>query len=128
MKDNYITAVLEALLAGKDPEVTLQGLKKVLQEKGHTQLYPSVLRGVARVLESRGTHDARVVVTDAAAYEKQKAAIDAALRELGAHDKPELHLDETIIGGYIAEAQGRQLDKSYKTKLVSLYRNLTKQS
>ena len=126
MRENYITAILEALLAGKDPEATLQGLKKVLKEKGHTQLYPSVLRGVARILESRGTHDARIVVKDTAAYEQQKSAIDAALAQLGAQDEPEVHIDETIIGGFIAEAEGKQLDKSYKTKLVSLYRNLTK--
>lgn len=126
MRDNYITAVLDELRAGKDPDAILQGLKKVLKEKGHTQLYPSVLRGVMRVLESHGTTDARVVTKDATAYEKQQAAITAALAELGAVGTPEVHFDETIIGGFIAEASGKQLDKSYKTKLVSLYRNLTK--
>lgn len=126
MRGNYITAVLDELLEGKDPEVTLEGLKKVLEQKGHTRLYPSVLRGVARVLEARGTHDARVVVKDTAAYEKQKEAITAALKKLGTTEEPELQVDETIIGGFIAEAEGKQLDKSYKSKLVSLYRNLTK--
>lgn len=126
MRDTYITAVLEALHEGKNPEATLQGLKKVLIDKGHMQLYPSVLRGVARVLEARGSSNARIVVRDLAAYEKYKPAIAATLAELGSSVEPEVHTDETIIGGYIVEAEGIQLDKSYKRKLVSLYRNLTK--
>lgn len=126
MKEHYIKAVLEMVHEGKDPAEVLQKLREVLDRRGHTRLYHSVLRGVARVLEARGTKSATVVVANEAGYQKYQAAIEAALQEFGAKHSPEVIVDETIVGGYIVEAENKQLDKSYKTKLVSLYRNLTK--
>lgn len=126
MKENYINAVLEMYMADKESTNVLEGLKKTLARKGHNRLYAPVLRGVLRVLESRGTEHSRVVVASHESYTKQKNAIESALRALGAEGSHEVIVDETIVGGFIAEANNTQLDKSYKTKLVSLYRNLTK--
>ena len=126
MKETYITAVLELFEKGQESSQVLEGLKQTLKKRGHERLYASVLRGVERVLEAGGTETSRVIVASSAAYEKQKAAIEAALQSLGADGAPEVIVDETIVGGFIAEANDTQLDKSYKTKLVSLYRNLTK--
>lgn len=126
MKEHYIKAVLEIVHEGKDPAVVLAELQKVLARRGHSRLYASILHGVARVLEARGTKGATVVVSDEATYQKFKDAIEATLRDFGAKQSPEVIVDETIVGGYIVEAENQQLDKSYKSKLVSLYRNLTK--
>ncbi len=126
MKENYITAVLEELQAGKDTAEVLKGLQQTLESKGHNRLYGAILRGVLRVLEARGTSVATVTVVNEASYEKQKDAITAALNELGVVGNPEVITDATIIGGFIAEGENKRLDKSYKSRLVSLYRNLTK--
>lgn len=126
MKENYITAVLQELDAGKDASMVLEGLKKTLIAKGHDRLYASILRGVARMLEAGSAEGTLVVVSNEAAYEKQKNAITKALEELGSSETPKVVVDETIIGGFIAEANSTQLDRSYKTTLVKLYRSLTK--
>lgn len=126
MKSNYITAVLEELNAGKDAEQVLSGLKKTLTHKGHDRLYVSILRGVVRMLEAGRADGTLVIVSDEAAFEKQKSAITSALTKLGASDDPKVVVDTTIIGGFIAEANNQQLDKSYKTTLVNLYRSLTR--
>lgn len=126
MKKNYITAVLEMLHDGQEPSTVLEGLKRTLKQKGHERLYASVLRGVERVLEAHGAETSRVVVASNQAYEKQKTAILSALQSLSSVNTHKVVVDETIIGGFIAEANDKQMDASYKTKLVSLYRNLTK--
>lgn len=126
MKEHYIKAVLEMVHEGRDPAEVLQKLREVLDRRGHSRLYHAVLRGVARVLEARGTKDATVVVASEAGYQKYQTVIEQALSEFGAKQSPEVIVDDTIIGGYIVEAEHKQLDKSYKTKLVSLYRNITR--
>ena len=125
MKENYITAVLEELRMGSDPERILRGLKTALQKRGHDRLYAAILRGVVRVLESDSTETTVVTVVDQAAFEKQKNVIMDTLASLGTNDQPKVVQDSTIVGGFIAEAANKRLDKSYKAKLVSLYRSLT---
>lgn len=126
MKNNYITAVLEMLQAGKEPDTVLTGLKRTLESRGHSRLYVSILRGVEKVLSAHSAEGVIVTVVDQAAYEKQKEAISKALNELKADKEPLIVTDETIVGGFLAEANKQRLDKSYKNKLVSLYRNITK--
>lgn len=126
MKQHYITAVLEELQAGTDPDVVLSGLKKTLERKGHTRLYAPVLRRVVRVLEAGSRESISVTVARAGDYEVHKAAIQAALQKLGVNDEPSIQTDSTIVGGFVAEANSTRIDASYKSKLVTLYRSLTK--
>jgi len=126
MKQTYITAVLQTLATGTETDQVLSGLRTTLESRGHSQLYASILRGVLRVLTASGSDVATVTVVSEADYEKQKATIVAALAQLGTNADPKLIIDPTIIGGYVAEANATRLDTSYKAKLVTLYRSLTK--
>ena len=126
MKQNYITAVLQKLQAGDDPVMVIEGLKKTLANRGHDRLFGSVLNGVARVLQSASTDTTTITVVNEEAYDAQKAAIDTALSDLKAEENHKVVLDKTIVGGFIAETNNIRLDKSYKSKLVTLYRSLTK--
>ena len=126
MKDNYITAVLEELRSGTNPEKVLTGLQNTLKKKGHEKLYGVILRGVARVLEAGSAEDVMVTVASDTDYKKHKDAIAQALKELDADAEPAVQVDKTIVGGFLAEANNKRIDQSYKSKLVTLYRNLTK--
>lgn len=126
MKQNYITAVLEKIQNGDEPADIFSGLKKTLKKHGHERLYASILSGVARVLESSSTDTTVITVANTEAYTKQKNAIEKALKDLNTTTEPKVVFDEKIVGGFVAEANNMRLDKSYKTKLVTLYRSLTK--
>ncbi len=125
MKDNYITAVLEKIKTGDSLDKIIKGLQSTLKERGHQRLYAPILRGVLKVLEATGTNKITVVVPNDNVYEKELAKIKEALAELAATGEPEVVIDPTIVGGWLVEANNKILDKSYKTKLVNLYRALT---
>lgn len=124
MKDTYITATLDLLRQGEEPASVLAGLQKVQAARGHSALYAPVLRGVMRVLEAARPTTV-VTVADEALYTAQQAAISAALQTLGAMTEPAVTIDNTLIGGFVAEHELTRIDASYKTKLVDLYRSLT---
>ena len=125
MKNNYIEAVLEMIEAGKESKEVLAGLKKTLATRGHERLYAPVLRGVARVLESKEAAAVEVVVAKEADAKAFATAINEALQELSITEKPTVTVDETVIGGFVVEGRTQRFDASYKTKLVQLYRKIT---
>lgn len=126
MKDTYTTALLTLLTPDADASAVLAGFARTLTQRGHETLYGPVLRRALRTLQAQRPRT-QVTVTNEAAYQAQTDAITAALAELGATTtEPTIVFDPTIVGGYIAEHQRRQYDNSYKAKLVTLYRNITK--
>lgn len=128
MKEHYITAVLKQLASGMSAEDTIEGLKKTLNRRGHDRLLPVILRGVVRVLESDNTDVVIAKVASESAVKTYAKTIKASLEQLNASSEPKIEIDKTLIGGYIAEANYKRLDASYKSKLVTLYRSLTNSS
>ena len=126
MKNHYITATIELLHSGKEPAAVLGGLKKTLEARGHQALYPSILRGVERLLHAKNSQSAILAVAREKDVDTFKAAITAASKELDVADAPEVVVDDTLIGGFVLQTGTTRLDQSYKTKLVSLYRSLIK--
>lgn len=124
MKADYIKAVLELLKSGKDAQSVIKGLEKTLKAKGHERLLGAILRGVLR--ESAKNY-AKATLTLAKVEDQEKLTEDIkeALTKLKVEDY-ETVMDETITGGFIAEFNHERIDHSYKTKLVKLYRSLTK--
>lgn len=127
MKETYTNALLQLLTPEADVVAVLEGFKKTLKARGHEALYKTVLARVLRTLEAARASTS-VVVANQAALEAQAAAIAAALKDLGADPaQPATPVfDETIIGGFVAEYAHTRTDQTYKTKLVSLYRSLTR--
>lgn len=127
MKKNYIEAVLQMINAGTDIHTVLKGLEATLIKKGHTRLHGAVLRGVVRILSSKSvTTVTKVTAASEAKFKDEIHAIESALARLHAPNEYEKVVDPTIIGGVIVEHDNVVLDTSYKTKLVKLYRSLTK--
>ena len=126
MKKNYIQALLEMINEGKDVTIVLEGLSKTLAAKGHTRLHASVLRGVLRVLETQSSSPATsVAVVSEADAKKFATIISQALHNLGADGDFVTKVDDSLVGGFVAEHNNVIIDTSYKAKLVSLYRKMT---
>lgn len=125
MKENYTQAVIAMIEAGNEPEMVIAGLKTTLTAHGHQALLGSVLHGVVRIMSAKDLTGAEAFVASEADKNKYAAAIATALAELDTQSEPTVTVDETLVGGFVVEANNRRLDHSYKSKLVKLYRSLT---
>jgi F0F1-type ATP synthase delta subunit len=129
MKKHYIKAVVAILLEGKDVDVVLKNLKATLQRKGHEKLHAEILKGVMTNLSlHKDMHASHVVVAKEHDLLTQKEAIKEALATLGGDNETDMRvsIDKTLIGGFIASHRGSLINRSYKEKLVALYRRVTK--
>ena len=125
MKQAYITAIVDTLLTSKDVETVLKNAMALLSKKGHTRLWPAVLRGVVREFEKRSV-EAVPQVMMAKESAEQSEALKQALATLGATAAPKTVVDSTLIGGFLVQYQDRMIDASYKRALTDLYRKITK--
>ena len=123
MKDSYIAAALQAIQTGTDPETVVSGLRATLARRGHSSLYKKVLEGVLRGISVEQQNTRLFVASDTDAV-KHKEAITQALQSLKADPATPAIVDETLIGGFVAERNNVRLDASYKTKLIDLYRSI----
>lgn len=125
MKDTYVTAILESLKSGVDTDTVLCGFARTIEARGHERLRLPVLQSVLQVLRAKRP-DTRVLVASETDRQKQQTAIEAALSSLGAPATEVTYtIDDTIVGGYIAEHKATRVDASYKSALLKLYRSIT---
>jgi F0F1-type ATP synthase delta subunit len=126
MKKQYISAVVELILQGKDVDVVLADLGKLLKAKGHMSIHMQILEGALAELTRRKKTDApAVTVASSKETALHKDAIEASLKELGGSlEEAGFSTDETLIGGYTVSHKGKLINRSYKEKLISLYRSI----
>ncbi len=121
----YIEAVEQLLAQGKDIDVLLGELKRVLTHRGLLKLYPRILRGlIESIMRTEALETPQVVVARTQDLERQKHDIQKALRSIGEQTSYEIHVDPTIIGGHITTGRGKRIDQSYKSTLLHAYHNL----
>ncbi len=127
MKNHYIQATLQLIASGYAVETLLSRLQHTLQQKGHLKLYPAILRGVLRILETK-QDSLRPVVTLAKESDKEKYAdqIRQALATLGAEGDFSINTDPNITGGLVASYNNKVLDRSHKRALITLYHSITR--
>lgn len=126
MRDIYVTSIIELIEAGSDVDSVLKNLKAVLESRGHEKILPKILKRTASKLEERTEKTtATVTVRAETDAEKYKEQIDRALRYLKAEIEPRVHVDETLVGGFIAEHKNMRIDQSYKNALLKTYQKVT---
>ena len=128
MKHYYTTAITQLLLQGSEVDSVLKNLRTTLAKKGHQNLYAHILHSVVRLLErSANLGVPQVVVASLKDEHALRESIAAALVRLQA-PKSDIgySTDTTLIGGYIANYNGKSIDASHKHALVGLYRSITK--
>lgn len=128
MKKHYIKAVSQLLLQGRSVDVVLKNLATVLKAKGYESIHEGILEGVIRELEQQKLIGApSIVVAKLHDVDSLKQAIEKTLQKLGTSTADaHVTVDPTLIGGYIGSYRGNQINKSYKEKLVTLYRSISK--
>ena len=100
-------------------ELDVRKVLSYMKVRGHLSLLPSIVR----VLEREPKKVAfSVTVAHEADLHKFARSINEAGKILGVSEKPTLSLDPKIVGGYIAHAGSRVMDKSFRNALVTLYR------
>ena len=126
MEKVYVQAVMELLGSGSKIETVLGNLRVVMEKRGHAKALPAVLRAIVKALE-QGTAEqiATVRVAREADIPTLKADITSALATLGTDGTPTIIVDDMIIGGLIATYNHRQIDRSHRSKLVTLYQSIT---
>lgn len=122
MKDTYITATLQLLATGTEPELVFSNLKKVMDIRGESGLLGAVLGGLLKAYEQieKNTTPTVIVATEKDATSSE---VKNALELLGATKiTPKIIIDDTIIGGAEVLFNHKLIDLSYKTQLHSLYK------
>lgn len=121
---DYSSAVIALVKDGMSLDTALTSLRNMLTRRGHTRLYPKILRDLERVAEGL-TKEGTVTVT--VAHEDDlsvhKDAIERSIAELRGTTHV-TRVDETITGGFIAEGKEKRIDQSYKKQLLTIYRSL----
>lgn len=127
MKNAYVAALIDSILAGESVETVLTNLRAVLTKRGHERLWSQILKAAERELTVKlaRTTPQVTVATEGGINE---VAIKAALTTLGAAADAayDTVVDETLVGGFTARVGGQVLDKSYKRVLLDLYQKITK--
>lgn len=125
MKETYTKAVLELLQTQTDVATVATGLNRVLKARGHERLALPVWQAVLRTLRAGTATEAVVYVDNEADLTVYQAEIAALVAELGGEATFTTKTDDTLIGGYVVEANKQRIDRSYKTQLLNLYRSIT---
>lgn len=123
---DFATAIYNALKEGKRIEDVLARIDTVLEKHGAQKIKRAVLLELMSLLkQDKRYRDADVIIAKEADRQKYAAAITKSLEELDATKDHEVEIDERIAGGYIVRVGGRQIDASFKRKLLQLYKNIT---
>ena len=126
MEKVYVQAVMELLASGSDIETVLGNLRAVMTARGHVKALPTVLGAVVRTLEEQSdTAVPSITIARESDASALAGEIKTALNTLGAKGAHTVTVDDSIIGGIIATHNHRQIDQSYRTKLVTLYQSIT---
>jgi F0F1-type ATP synthase delta subunit len=121
----YATAIVDLMEGGMPAEKAMKHLDAALLRRGHTKLKKRILRAAERILARRSAFAAPVAyVANDAATKKEGHAIKEALSSLGLSGEHHTLVDETLIGGFRVIAEGREIDRSYKRQLLTLYRSI----
>lgn len=126
MKNAYVTALTESILAGTDIELALTRLRARLERQGHLRLYGQILKASARVLGAKLKETVPQVVVAKAGGVSRETLLSAIARLSADQTTYEEQVDETIVGGFIIRFKDQVLDASYKRRLLDLYRHITK--
>ncbi len=123
---DYSIGVLELIHEGMSPDRALEKLRAMLSSRGHDRLYPKILRELlTEATRSASRSSATVTIARKDDADTLKNDIENALRSLQATEHS-IVVDETITGGFVAEANEKRIDQSHKKSLLTLYRSLIK--
>lgn len=124
----YAQALLGAL-EGKKSETAFSNFTKLLKEKGHLKLLPSIKRELERLFKERERKEKVTLFVGEKVSSKEKETILKQFEGVaGKITTLEECLDESLIGGAKIKGRGFRIDGSYKNKLTTLYQSIIRNS
>jgi len=126
LAESYAKAMYEVIEGGVSTPKAFERLDAVLVRRGHQKLKGPIVRTLSRYAKQKAVSDAPVVTVAIESSVKQFAKeIANAQKSFDATGEPTVFTDERQVGGFTFQYKGKYLDRSYKGKLVKLYRNIT---
>ena len=114
MENNYALALWKSVENGMEAKKAVHSLLESLKTSGRTTLMPRILRAFERLAEREA--------------KQSRERIFVAREKDGAHAKhaagsqhAQVHVDETLIGGWRLEAGETLVDASWKKYLLEMY-------
>lgn len=96
---------------------------ELLKNEGKLKALPAILKELQRLDEQEQAQAPTLYVASKKAETRAKRELKEALEE---KSTPTVATDETLIGGWRFVGGDTLVDRSYKTALIKLYRNITK--
>ena len=127
METAYAQALWKMVEDGMEPKKAVHALHAELTKTGRASLMRRILRAFERIAE-RELRKEQATLTVAREHDERhaKSAVKEVLAELEVESKDlKTLIDDTIIGGWRLEGNGRLIDASYKTQLLELYKRAT---
>lgn len=122
MENAYAQALYEAIAGGTEPKKAIEHLAARLARENRQELLPRIAKAFARVA-ARESAKSRTALYVAKHHDAEKAAAAAEkFAKVGKHD---VHVDETLIGGWRLEHQDMLVDASYKKQLLEIFNRVT---
>lgn len=127
LAESYAKALYQVIESGMSAPKAFSGLDAVLERRGHQKLKVTILQALSRYAEQKAVSNAPIVtVANEASLQKLAKEIAHAEKELEAIGEPVVVTDNRQIGGFSLQYDGRIVDRSYKGKLIELYRSITR--
>jgi F0F1-type ATP synthase delta subunit len=109
-------------LKENETDIVVDGLVSVLKKRGAISLLPNILKEYEALLARKNAEGPTITIAD----ESKKDEIINLLSKDIKESNPEIKVDASIIGGYVYKTKNILLDKSYKSALLGMYRNIIK--
>lgn len=121
LAQHYAQAIFDA-----KKDATAEVLVRLLKQKGHSPLLPQIVREYEKLLrkdERASTAEIRVSNKSDIARLKDRIASYETELAFSANDARIVE-DPSIVGGFIIKQGAREVDGSFRARLIKLYRNL----
>lgn len=117
-----LSHALASTTSDAEAEACIDELIGILRRDGKLKALPAIVRELERMHARSRAQQATLTVANEQATETARA-------ELGAYMSKDVHahveVDDTLIGGWRYADKDTLIDASYKTALLTLYRNVT---
>ena len=122
---DYSNALFDLLQKKGEGDNVFASLKSLLHKKGHSKLYPQILKELLKKFNKNTAQSTtRVVVSRASDLTTLESSILSAINTLSAEKKFTTEIDPTLIGGFKIIGHDQVIDQSYKKQLLTIYRSL----
>jgi len=125
-QEQYAKALYELEISGMGADALFTRLDAVLIKRGHQKLKKHILREYAKLHEERTMRGATLTLTKESDEETLREEILHAKKLLSLTESPKVVVEKDIIGGFVLEYNGQSVDRTYKSALLKLYRNVIK--